>query len=214
MGNDVVQDLIKSEDDQFLGDLKGKEPEFVLEFFWQAKGRAGLGAYQMLQSLRYFETTGNFNKVGFASFEHCLSISPFSGPQYHSWLRAAYKFSKEIIEKVGFPVLSSIIQKQLPEKSQQIIIETVEREIEERGTPPPTQKVKELIAKLRTPVDFREQKEGKIRQFRIMISALKKRVKELETENRDLREENESLKVRLEEERRYREDIQKGKRPM
>jgi len=217
----VKNSLVKKEtrilkamkDEEFIAPLKEKTGEEIRQIIFEAWDISKRNIYYIIRGLRALELTGKFKEIGFKTFNEALAkIVGLSSTTYYSYLQTARRFPQELIEKIGFPTLAGIVRKKLSINSQIVIKETIERRIETTGELPARQEVREIISRLAPP---EEQVPNGFRK----INYLEKEIKDLRHENlilkkkiRDGEEEIQKLKNALDDERKYREDIQKGKR--
>ena len=200
-------------DEEFIGPLKEKSAEELRQLILENWGLAYTGLYEIMRSLRAMELSGKFKDLGHKTFKEALSkIIGMSESAYWSYLKVARRFPRELIERTGFPVLAAVIRKKLSPSSQDIIREKIERTVEATGQLPPRSEIKEIIAKLAPPAEKDESQFRKANFLEKEIKELRKQNLELKRTLRNKEEEIQKLKISLEDERRYREELQKGKR--
>ena len=129
---------------------------------------------------------------------------------YYRNLRVGQEYESDFVNAIGWPKVLLIETFHLPQKAKEIVIEKLEQEIQKGNTPTRVQ-VKRIAQPL-APTKNKKIEENEIEILKTKYRQAKKIIGELRNENRDLKEKLLSKEVKLEDSKRYIEELQRGDR--
>jgi hypothetical protein len=171
------------------------------------------GTYDRLLVARTLELTGRFKKWGYETFENYVDKHlGISLTMYDRNLRVGQEYEADFVNAITWAKVLLIENFHLPKKAKEIVIEKLEQEIQKGNTP--TRGQVKRIAQPLAPIKNRKKEENEIEILKTKYRQAKKVIEELRKENRDLKEKLLSTEVKLEDSKRYIEELQRGDRAM
>jgi len=131
---------------------------------------------------------------------------------YDRNLRVGQEYEADFVNAITWAKVLLIENFHLPKKAKEIVIEKLEQEIQKGNTP--TRGQVKRIAQPLAPIKNRKKEENEIEILKTKYRQAKKVIEELRKENRDLKEKLLSTEVKLEDSKRYIEELQRGDRAM
>ena len=211
MKKDLVLKIQK--EDEFIKDLAGKTYQELKEIVTNSMEGMILSTYDLLRSAYLIELTGGYKEDGYEDFESWLTHETFltSYSQFRDFIKVAKRYSRMLVEKIGFQTLALIERLPLSENTKETLITKLEHDIETKNV----KFSREQVITLAKPLTQRKeiQREASIMEIlRTKLREAKKKIMELLNENRDLKEKLMKAEVKIDDQSRYIQELQRGER--
>jgi len=200
-------------DNDFVQDLEKKTAQEIREMIQCSINGMTVSTYDLLRGSYIVELRGFYREYGYEDFEAWLTKETFltSYSQFRDYLLVAKRYSRMIVDKIGFQKLAFVERLSLPENSRETVVNKIEHDIE-TGKQPPSKK---QILSLANPLVVRKQNQSEPRLIEVLRTKLKVANAKVREQDGKIRELNEKLlraEMKIEDQARYIGELQRGTR--
>lgn len=172
-----------------------------------------LTVYELLRIMRAIDLTDKWKEGGFKTLGAWL-MKDFSWTpsKYYRFLRVVRRFTPEIIQRIGFEPLAHVLSANVSVQSLPTLLEWIKQTCEVKGEPPTLREIKTAMQDIATPVERANTKASKLEYLELQLKEARKVIKEKEVKIRQQAERILKLEMTVEDQKRYIQELQQGKR--